>query len=109
MGKYHFNCPLDQHFVNFAGIDAEALKVELAKGKGDGEILEWINAHATAKPRPWEIAVWSNYHDTRGPSDVETREFFQWLSRQAQQDARGHHRLFDVLDLDDHVSFGGKA
>src|ERR1043165_10132388 len=28
-GEYHFNCPLDQHILNFAGIDPEALLTEL--------------------------------------------------------------------------------
>jgi hypothetical protein len=32
-GEYHFNCPLDQHFLGFLVIDAEALNVELAAGK----------------------------------------------------------------------------
>ena len=45
-GDYNYNCPLDQRFVNFVGIDAEALKQELAAGKGDGEVLEWITANA---------------------------------------------------------------
>src|SRR6185312_4147242 len=42
VGEYHYACPLDQHFLDFAGVDPEAMKKELAAGKGDGEILEWI-------------------------------------------------------------------
>src|SRR3954471_1578393 len=41
-GEYHFNCPLDQRFLNYAGVDPEALKRELGAGKGDWEIFEWI-------------------------------------------------------------------
>src|SRR5580765_7264286 len=41
-GEYHYNCPLDQHIINFAGIDAKKLLAELKKGKGDGEILAGI-------------------------------------------------------------------
>jgi hypothetical protein len=55
-GEYHYACPVDQHFLNFVGIDAEALKAEVATGKGDGEILEWIEANATKPREPWEIA-----------------------------------------------------
>src|SRR5215203_7185225 len=40
-GEYHFNCPLDQHILGFAGIDAEQLLAELKTAKGDWEILEW--------------------------------------------------------------------
>src|SRR5271165_5315490 len=59
-GEYHYNCPLDQRFLSFAGVDAEALKAELATGKGDGEILEWINANSTAKHDDIAIAAWSH-------------------------------------------------
>ncbi len=42
-GEYHYNCPLDQHFVNFTGIDPAAMLEQLKAGKGDGEILAWVN------------------------------------------------------------------
>src|SRR5712664_3393778 len=44
-GENHHNCPLDQHILNFLGLDPEALKAELASGKGDGEILQWIGSN----------------------------------------------------------------
>ena len=98
-GEYHFNCPLDQRFLSFLGIDAEALKSELAKGKGDGEILEWINNNSTAKPKPWEIAAWSAYQEARGPDDVETREFFNDLLAKLSKTREDILGWFDVLDL----------
>src|SRR5258705_11017459 len=48
-GEYHFNCPLDQRFLSFAGIDPKKLLTELKKGKGDGEILDWIQAGSKHK------------------------------------------------------------
>ena len=108
-GDYHFNCPLDQRFTGFVGIDAEALKAELAKGKGDGEILEWISAHSTTKPKPWEIAAWSAYQESRGPDDLEGREFFNSLLAKLSKTREDILGWFDLLDLDDYVSFGGKA
>src|SRR5688500_14909901 len=76
-GEYHYNCPLDQHIINFIGIDPEALLAELKTGKGDGEILDWINKSAKHPRAPWEIQQWSDYHDRRGPdSDAETFQFF---------------------------------
>ena len=56
---------LDQRFFKFAGIDADSLKAELAKGKGDGQILEWIIAHSRTKPKPWDINQWSDWMDRR--------------------------------------------
>src|SRR5580692_5379586 len=35
-GEYHYDCPMDQRFLEFAGIDAKALSKQLATGKGDG-------------------------------------------------------------------------
>jgi hypothetical protein len=108
-GEYHYNCPLDQNFVNFVDIDAEALKEQLAAGKGDGEILEWINANAKSKRSPWEVVQWSQYHETRVVSDVETREFFNGLHKEVATQREDIATWADLLDLDDHVSFGGKA
>ena len=109
-GEYHYNCPLDQHFLNFAGVDAEALKAEVATGKGDEEILTWIQAHATAKNKPWEILQWSAYHDQRGPdSDAETLGFFFETVGKLSKTREDIRTWSDLLDLDDYVSFGGKA
>ncbi|HTD85024.1 MAG TPA: DUF5069 domain-containing protein, partial [Candidatus Binatia bacterium] len=108
--EYHFNCPLDQRFVSFVGIDANKLLAELKKGKGDGEILEWVQANAKNKLQPWEIEQWSDYMDRRGPdSDAETMQFFsQYIAKfsKTREDIRS---WADLLDIDDFVSFGGKA
>src|SRR5882672_6305007 len=58
-GPYKYACPLDQRLLSFVGIDPEELKEQLALGKGDTEILEWITANSTTKPRDWEITQWS--------------------------------------------------
>src|SRR5277367_5051572 len=76
LGEYHYNCPLDQRFLTFVGIDAAKLKKQLAQGKGDGEILEWIEANAKHKHSPQEIAAWSAFAEQRVPMDVETRAYF---------------------------------
>ena len=41
-GEYNYNCPIDRRFFDFAGIDAEAMKVKVAEGLGDGQILAWV-------------------------------------------------------------------
>ncbi len=48
-GEFNYNCPLDQHILNFLGVDPEALKNQLATGKGDGEILQWIEFRLGAR------------------------------------------------------------
>src|SRR5580700_4561570 len=72
-GEYVYNSGTDQHLVCFLGFDAEALLKELAAGKGDGEILQWVLANAKTPRTPWEVQTWSTYFDNRGPdSDAET-------------------------------------
>lgn len=109
-GEYHYNCPLDQHVLNFIGLDPEALKQEVATGKGDGEILDWINANAKNKRGAWEIAQWSTFQDNRGPdSDAETLEYFAEAVGKLSKTREDIKTWADMLDVDDHVSFGGKA
>ena len=109
-GEYNFDCPLDQRVLSFLGIDAKALKIELAAGKGDGEILEWINTKAKNKPSEWEIEQWSCYLERRGPtSDAETLGFFVGSIGKISKTREDIHAWADLLDLDDYISFGGKA
>jgi Domain of unknown function (DUF5069) len=107
-GEYKFACPLDQRFLEFVGIDPEELRKELAAGKGDGEILEWINAHARKKPAEAEIVAWSAYQEQRSPSDLEARQFFHELHTKIAPKREDIATWFDLLDLDDFVSFGGQ-
>jgi hypothetical protein len=108
-GEYHYNCPMDQRFLEFAGIDAESLKKEIATGKGDWEILEWINANSKTKPSAAEIHAWSAWQEQRVPTDPESRAFFNELHSKAAQHREDIATWFDLLDLDDYASFGGKA
>jgi hypothetical protein len=108
-GEYKYDCPLDQHILGFLGIDGAALKTELAAGKGDGEILEWISANAKNKRTPWEIEQWSAYHEKRGPdSDAETLNFFVGLVGKLSQTREDLKTWMDALDADDFATFGGK-
>ena len=109
-GEFNFNAPLDQHIINFLGLDVAALREQLARGTGDGEILEWINANAKHKRLPWEIEQWSEFHEHRGPdSDAETLAFFADYVGRFSKTREDIKTYFDVVDLDDHVTFGGKA
>jgi len=108
-GEYNYACPLDQRFLEFAGIDPEALKKQLSTDKGDGEILEWIQNNSTTRPRPIEIAAWSALQEQRVPTDPEARAFFNELHSKVAQHREDIATWFDLLDLDDYVSFGGKA
>jgi hypothetical protein len=106
-GEYHYACPLDQRFLEFAGIDPEALKKELPKS--DTEVLAWIEQHAKHKRLEQEIAAWSAAAEQRAPADVASREFFNGLHQAAAPKREDIVTWFDLLDADDFVTFGGKA
>jgi len=109
-GEYHYNCPLDQHFITFTGIDPKALLKQLAAGRGDGKVLAWIEKNAPHKRSVTEVLAWSAYHENRGPADFESREYFNHKYLEKLAPTRTDIlSWFDVLDLDDHVTFGGKA
>lgn len=110
-GEYTFNCSLDRYVLDFLGVDAEALLAEVAKGKGDGEILAWMLKSAAHPRAGWEIAAFSAFHEQRGAGSPEKRS--RLSAYQSSTPAGGAREdiftWFDVLDLDDHQSFGGKV
>lgn len=108
-GEYHYNCPLDQRFLSFVGVDPALLKTEVEKGLGDGELLEWINSHGGNRRNPWEIEEWSAWRERAVPTDHESREFFNSLHVNSGPNRTDIATWADLLDLDDYVSFGGKA
>jgi hypothetical protein len=108
-GEYHYDCPLDQRFLDFAGINANALKKQLAAGKGDNEILNWVSANAKSKRTDSEIAAWSTQQEQRVPTDPESREFFNDLHTKVAPKREDIATWFDLLDVDDYASFGGKV
>jgi hypothetical protein len=107
-GEYHFNCPLDQRVLGFLGLDANALKKELAKGKGDGEILTWIEKNAKHKHSAFEINAWSEFAERRGPMDNESRGYFSEILGKCAPKREDIGTWFELLDIDDYASFGGK-
>ena len=108
-GEYNYACPLDERFLEFAGVEPEALKKELSTGKSDGEILEWIEKHAHHKHTEPEICAWSEFAARRVPGDAESRTFFNELHQKAAPKREDIMTWFELLDVDDYVSFGGKA
>jgi hypothetical protein len=106
-GEYRYNCPLDQHFFAFTGIDQEALLAEAKLGRSDSEMLAWVRART--KRLPSEIAAWSSWLAANGPGGAPGHEWFGEVIKAGAADRDDVHGFFDLLDLDDFVSFGGKG
>ena len=111
LGEYRFSgIGMDRHFFNFTGINWETLKTEITKGGGDGELLAWVQTNAKPQRQPWEIAAWSDYHSRRTPdSDNETLLDFAEKVAAFNKTREDINTWFDLMDTDDHCTFGGKA
>lgn len=108
-GDYEYGCSLDRYFLDFAGIDPEALRAEVAKGKGDGELLAWIEANARVARLPHEIEAFGDWHARRVPTTADKRTKLSQLQASTPAGAARTDiaTWFDLLDMDDHASFGG--
>ena len=106
-GGYHFNCPMDQHFFSFTGIDHEALLTELKAGRSDSEMLAWIRGKT--KRLPSEIAAWSAWLETIAPGGAPGHEWFGETIKASLSERDDIFGFFELLDMDDYVSFGGKG
>ena len=104
---YHYNCPMDQHFFNFTGIDHDALLTELKAGRSDSEMLAWIRGKT--KRLPSEIAAWSKWMETIAPGGAPGHEWFCEMIKANVSERDDIYGFFDLLDMDDYVSFGGKG
>jgi hypothetical protein len=111
LGEFRFDgTGMDRHFFNFAGIEFEAFKAELAGAGSDSEVLAWVSANSKHPRQPWEIAAWSSYQERRSAdSDAETLTFFAKAVSKFTTTREDILTWFDLLDLDDHCTFGGKS
>jgi hypothetical protein len=108
-GEYIYACPLDNRLLEYAGIDAKALKKQLANNKGDGEILKWVRSNAKYQRTESEIEAWSAWQERRTPDNPDSREFFNNLHKRVAPERTDITTWFDLLDVDDYKSYGGKV
>ena len=110
-GEYTYGCSLDRNVLDFLEIDADALKTQIDKGLGDGEILSWMTSNAKKPRQGYEIAAFSAFHEQRAPSAPGGRAKLTEYQSSTPAGAKREDitTWFDVLDLDDHQSFGGKV
>ncbi len=107
-GEYHYACPLDKRLFEFLKIDPDIIFGEIKAGKGDWEILDFILKNAGHKPTAWEITQWSSTQEARSPDSVQAKERALKEIIRINKDRTDILTGFDLLDLDDHFTFGGK-
>jgi len=102
-----FNCPLDQSFFEFTGINHEQLLAELKRGKSDSEMLTWVNAHTTRAL--FEVVAWSQLRENFAPGDAGAHTWIAETIKALGPERDDIRTYFDLLDFEDYASFGGKA
>jgi len=107
-GEFHYNCPVDQRFFTYSGINPDAFLVEVKAGKSDSELLAFVQAHAEPKRHPAEIAAWSIWFEQLTPTPPDTRQFFNEVHRKNAPHRDDIATWVDWLELDDYVTFGGR-
>jgi hypothetical protein len=108
-GEYKFNSTLDSLFFGFTGIAATALLDEAKADKSDTEILNWIETTSPLKHSATEIQQWSAWTERFALNDVASREWFTGEIKRLCPARADIETIFEYLDVDDFVTFGGKA
>ncbi|CAF0699187.1 DUF5069 domain-containing protein [Candidatus Methylacidithermus pantelleriae] len=103
LGAYLFNCPLDQKFFQFKGLDPEAFREAVARSETDEAILHWVETHGIPRT-PEEVQEWSRrMEEFRYGESPQEKEFFLEQCRKLGLDPETT-RLFDLLEEDDRSS-----
>lgn len=106
-GEYKWNNPLDQRLFKFLGVTAEEFLAAVQAAPSDTAVLAWVSAHSRPVRQEWEILAWTSWIDNLAPGDARRHSMFL-----EDITAKCPHRedirtLFDRLDMDDYVTFGG--
>jgi hypothetical protein len=106
-GDYHYNCPLDQLFFAFTGIDQKKMLAAIKTAKSDTDILAWVNK--STKRQPSEIYAWSVWIEQHGPGGAPGHEWIASTLKTVGPKRSDVRSFADLLDLDDYASYGGKG
>lgn len=108
-GEYIYNSPTDGHFFRFTGIQPEAFLEQVKAGAGDWDMLVWVQTNATLPRTTLEILQWSNWTETISFNLIAKRDWYTAQIKRLNPAREDLGSIFDYLDLDDYVSFGGAA
>jgi hypothetical protein len=104
LGDYHFDCPLDNMFLGFAGIKGSDLREFVATGADDKAVGAWIQEHATKRPRI-EIIKWNNDLRYKRMSEMpdQLQEFMEeYIPENVPPEVIHHVRyFFDIFDAEE--------
>ena len=100
---------MDQRFWSFTGVKAAAFLKQVKAGKSDSELLAYVMANLKPQRSASEIKAWSHWFEQLTPTPPDTRAFFNDVHRKNAPQREDIETWFDWLELDDYVTYGGKA
>lgn len=99
LGEYIYPCPMDDRFLDFTGIDADAFQTA-ACNNSDEAVGAWVRKQASPHTQA-EIDQWNEMMLTRGPSTDEKRAYFKQLRDAIDPSRTDITSWADLLDLDE--------
>jgi len=101
-GEYHFDCRLDNQFLELTGIAAEQFKTFVATGASDEEVAAWLEQHSKIKDSAQDVA-WNNKLRATRPCDlpIEAQQFLEGYIPKVVPKNRPVYVWFDVYDLEE--------
>lgn len=100
IGEYKYNCPLDRLFFDFTEIDTDEFKAEVASGKGDEELLAFVQRKAEPHSEA-EVLCWSFEMRQRGPTMADQKAFFEQLRKKYAPNHPHVATWFALLDAEE--------
>lgn len=100
---------LDVEFFNFTGLSPDELLQKISKSEGDLEILKWVLDNSERTLLAYDIQAWSQWIENVPGLSTEARAWFAEFSSSLSTPRPDVSTLFEYLDLDDYVRFGGHA
>jgi hypothetical protein len=71
-------------------------------------MLAWVAENVNPRRTQWEIDTWSDWLEKLSPGDAQRHATFAELIAQRAPGRQDIKTLFERLDLDDYLSFGGR-
>ncbi|MGL3709382.1 DUF5069 domain-containing protein [Leptospirillum ferriphilum] len=77
LGEYTYNCPLDQAFFSFFGLDHEKFAEAVKSRPGDQDMLAWVHSQAPRSKNPEEVESFNREYESRSPDSPEKWDYFR--------------------------------
>lgn len=101
-GEYHSGCPLDEIWLDFAGIKYKAFRKFVSTGADDAAVSEWVASKAKQKKRS-EVIAWNNKMRDKQISKMTPRlqEFLEDYIPANLPKEKQVYVWFDVYDIEE--------